>query len=224
LADEKYPVSLDGWIKCGWNTVRERTEDLYRGVALLVGYQFMLFAISLIPVGIYIAILIQISAGIVISVGWLHYCLRIVRGEQVKPVDILDSFNHFFQCWGVSMFLSILVSVGFLLLIIPGIYIMVRYGFSLFAVMDQKLPVTDSFKFSEKITYGYGLPLAAFYIISMIAFYLVSLIYLNRGDMVGMLVIFAFHLLVTPVISMIFASAYDSVMCAWEYLNLDEAV
>jgi hypothetical protein len=224
VSEKQYPVSVDGWINCGWNTLKERKEDLYRGVALLIGYQVLLFLISLLPLGIFVTIFIQLSAGVVISVGWLNYCLRIVRGEEVQPGIILEPFNRFAESWGVSIFLSILVTVGLMLLIVPGFYVMVRYGFSLFAVTDEKLPVSDSMKFSEKITGGYGLHLTVFYIIAMVSLYLITLIYLNRGDTLGTLVLVFYHIGVTPVLSLVFASAYDSISCAYRYNNLDRTV
>lgn len=224
MAGEQYPVSVDGWIRCGWNAARERTADLYRGIALLISYQFILFLIGFLPGGIFIVMLIQLTAGVVLSVGWLNYCLSIVRGRDVKPTDILDPFGRFAPVWGVSIILSILVSVGLIFLIAPGVYILVRYGFSLFSVMDEKLSVIESLGFSEKITREHGWQLAVFYLIALGSFYAAAIIYMSGNRDLGILVMIVYHLFITPLISLIFASSYDSLYSAYEYLNLDKQV
>ncbi len=224
MAERQYPVSVDGWFSCGWDILKERTGDLYRGVAVLAAYQGVLFLINLLPGGIFITLVIQLTAGLVISVGWMNYCLRIVRSERVEPLSILDSLNRFRDAWAVSVLLSLMVSVGLIFLVIPGIYLMVRFGFSLFAVIDRDLPVSGSFGFSERIIRGNVLQLAVFYLIAMGSFYITALLFLNISGSAGLIMMVLYHLAVTPFISLAFASAYDSVVCFYEYLEKEEPV
>jgi len=219
LAERQYPISVDGWFSCGWNTLKERAGDLYRGVALLAVYQGILFLLNLLPGGIFITLIIQLTAGLVISVGWLNYCLRIVRSERVDPASILNALNRFRDTWAVSALLSLMVSVGLVFLVIPGIYLMARYGFSLFAVMDRDLSVSDSFRFSDTIVKGSIIQLAIFFLIAMGSFYITALLFLSMSGRAGLIIMIIYHLAVTPFISLAFASAYDSVVCSYEYIE-----
>ena len=219
MEDRQYPVSVDGWFSCGWNTLRERAGDLYRGVALLAVYQGVLFLINLLPGGVFITLIIQLTAGLVISVGWLNYCLRIVRSERVEPASILNSLNRFRDAWAVSVLLSLMVSVGLVFLVIPGIYLMVRFGFSMFAVIDRDLSVSESFRFSDIIIKNNFIQLAIFYLIAMGSFYITALLFLSFSGSTGLIIMILYHLAVTPFISLAFASAYDSVVCYYEYIK-----
>ena len=210
---------MDGWFSCGWNTLRERAGDLYRGVALLAVYQGVLFLINLLPGGVFITLIIQLTAGLVISVGWLNYCLRIVRSERVEPASILNSLNRFRDAWAVSVLLSLMVSVGLVFLVIPGIYLMVRFGFSMFAVIDRDLSVSESFRFSDIIIKNNFIQLAIFYLIAMGSFYITALLFLSFSGSTGLIIMILYHLAVTPFISLAFASAYDSVVCYYEYIK-----
>jgi len=221
---QEFPLSVDGWFSFAFTKIKERTTDVFRGVVVLLGYQILLYPIELLPGGAVLILLIQLSVGIVLSVGWLNYCLRIVRGEEVKTTVIFEAFNKFRDVWIVSILLSIIVFTGAIFFIIPGIYILARYGFSLLAVLDRKIAPIKSYEFSNVITRGHRWQISVFYIIAS-GLYMLAVFPLMSGHQhIGMITIFVYNIVITPLVSMTLASAYDSLVYAYEYSGVDYLV
>jgi uncharacterized membrane protein len=59
-----------------------------------------------------------------------------------------------------------MVAVGFVLLIIPGIYLALTYGQFSYAIIDKDLGILDAFKYSKKITSGQKLQLIKMWLAS----------------------------------------------------------
>lgn len=84
--------------------------------------------------------------------------LMAVRGEPIGW-NVFETID-----WGLVIFaglLSIITSIiyvlGFVLLIIPGIILVVRFGLSSFALVDEHLNPIDALKRSLILTKGYGM-------------------------------------------------------------------
>ncbi len=212
--EEGYPLSADGWISFAWNTIRRRTSEVYRGVAVLLCYQLILYLVDIVPGGVVVTALIQLSAGLVLSVGWLGYCLKIVRGEKVSIQNIFDGFRIFSGVWIVSIGLSFLVFLGLLFFIIPGIYLLIRYGLCLFAVLDRRLGPKEAFLFSSRITEGHRPQIALIYLIALGLYMLAVFPLISGYQNLGTAILLIYSFAVTPMISLILASAYDSLVFA----------
>jgi hypothetical protein len=219
--EQEYPLSVDGWFSFVLITMKKRGADVYRGVVVLLGYQVLLYTIGLLPGGVVLTLLIQLSAGLVLSVGWLNYCLKIVRGEKVTIAVIFDAFGKFRDVWIVSILLSVIAFAGAVFFVVPGIYILVRYGFSLLAVLDKNIAPVKSFEFSSVITEGHRWQIAVFYIISVGLYILAVFPLLGGYQHIGMIALFVYNIVITPLVSMTLASAYDSLVYAYEYSGVD---
>ncbi len=66
----------------------------------------------------------------------------------------LPTFKRFFLLIGLSIAMAIFVGAGFILLIIPGIYFMVRLMFSNFSFVDRKEGIVESMKYSWRMVKG----------------------------------------------------------------------
>jgi len=53
---------------------------------------------------------------------------------------------------GASILFGLMVVVGLLLLIVPGIYLALRYGQFMHAIVDRDLGVMDAFSYSSSLT------------------------------------------------------------------------
>lgn len=65
--------------------------------------------------------------------GLTYMAVKGVRGEKVEINDVFEGFNHFISSWVLVLVASILLSIGYLLLVIPGIIlsILLLYAFPL---------------------------------------------------------------------------------------------
>jgi uncharacterized membrane protein len=92
--------------------------------------------------------------------------LRIYRGEAIAARDVFDINWQTFGLFILSALVSLIVTgIGFILLIIPGVILTVRLGFSGFALLDQGLGPIEAIKKSWAMTRGYFWKLFGFSIV-----------------------------------------------------------
>lgn len=91
---------------------------------------------------------------IVVSAGTIAIALNIVRGKEFGFSDFQISFEVFWKYAVTTILLSLLVGVGIVALIIPGIYFAVRYGLSTYLVVDKHLGPLEAMKRSAELTEG----------------------------------------------------------------------
>ena len=115
-----------------------------------------------------ITIVLSVIAGITIIgillvpaliAGLYKFLIRSARGESK---GIMDSWKYGFQngMWWKSLLLIILsvlgISVGYLFLIIPGIYLSVAWLLIWFLILDKDISVTESFGQSRALVHSLG--------------------------------------------------------------------
>lgn len=93
--------------------------------------------------------------------------LRIVDG---KPFDIGMLFSGgamLLKGFGAYIIYWIMVLLGLVLLIVPGVILMLRFGMYQNAIVDRKMGVFDSFGYSWNLTRGNGLNLFVIFLFSI---------------------------------------------------------
>ena len=214
---EGFPVSVDGWFSSGLNLFRTRRRTLISGMAVIISYSLFLLMIGYIPGGETIGIIIQLTFGLVLTAGGLNFCLRLVRGEEgLTARDIFRPFSDFQSVWLLSISLSLIIALGTFLFIIPGIYAILRLGLSIFIVVDKKMPLADTFRFSAKITSGHEGKLLVYYGILLGLYGLAVFPYLINMATLGAFTSSFFNFVITPALGVTYASAYDSLLYLYE--------
>jgi uncharacterized membrane protein len=96
-----------------------------------------------------IAMIIQLF----ISVGFITIFIRTVREKNVGWSDFMRNKDRLISFFAVSIIYQILVLVGLILLIIPGIYLAIRYQYATYIIVDDKhISIGKAFKRSAEIT------------------------------------------------------------------------
>lgn len=133
-------------LKRGWDSGRAHFWPLL-GVSLLVGL-CVAFSGALPLIGILASLLLT---GVFYG-GLYFYCLKKVRGE---PTEISEAFSGFSVCFVPLMLTtlvgSVLTAIGFICLILPGIYLMIAWLFSYLVVREKLLPFWDGLELSRKV-------------------------------------------------------------------------
>jgi len=104
----------------------------------------------------FVGFLLGVFLAAPLNYGVSYAYLKAARGE---PVDINIMFSVFQNYWNVflaALLTTIIISVGFIFLIIPGIYLACKLAFVPYVVMDKKLEVIEALKASWNMTDGYG--------------------------------------------------------------------
>ena len=116
---------------------------------------------SELPSGAGLAIVhfMSLVIGPLLHLGYQYMVLRAVREEEASLSDMLASFRHPLSVLGADWLLSLIVAVGVLLLVVPGIVWFVKYMFAGLIVVDRGCTAFDALTESGKITKGYKWPL-----------------------------------------------------------------
>ena len=92
---------------------------------------------------------------IVSSIFAVKIGLRLYDNEKIGSYDFLAfDISTFFKFLLAYILFSIMVIVGFILLIVPGIYLALKYQFFQFLIIEKNMDVVESFKESGRITQG----------------------------------------------------------------------
>jgi uncharacterized membrane protein len=90
---------------------------------------------------------------ILLALGLIRVALAVTRGEQAD-VAVLFQGERFGAYLGASILFGLMLAVGFLLCIVPGVIAAVIFGFYGYALVDRSLGVGEAFTRSGDITKG----------------------------------------------------------------------
>jgi uncharacterized membrane protein len=124
----------------------------------IVGFGYSSLTIFSVAYGI--IVLGPISYG----VNWIF--LKAARNEPFKTYDMFMAFQNIWNVVIANVLVSIIIGIGIVLLIVPGIIFACRLAFVPFLVMDQKLEPIEAIKKSWEMTQGYGWTIFAMAIMS----------------------------------------------------------
>jgi hypothetical protein len=172
-------------VKFGWSTV-------IGNLGLWIVALLIVLGVNVFPV-FFDSIIVYIVAWfftMVVGMGMFRLALRFVDGGRGELVDLFSTITLVPSYLIASILLSIVASIGFLLLIIPGIYLAVRLHFYGWAIIDKEIGPLAALDRSWAITRG------AFWniFLLMIVLFLINLL--------GMLVL-AVGLIVTAPLSLV---------------------
>lgn len=90
----------------------------------------------------------------VVQIGAYKIMLKLEDGQKASVYELLSHDELFFKYVLTQTILSMMVVVGLVLLVVPGLYIMMRYGFAPIIAVDSGESVGRAFKKSADITDG----------------------------------------------------------------------
>lgn len=112
----------------------------------------------------------------ILSLGIINITLKFVDGQKPDFKDLYYT-TKLFNFILASLIKAVVVIVGFILLIIPGIILSIKFQFFEYFIVDKKMDAVDSLKASWKITKGvkwnlflFGLLLALINILGFLCF------------------------------------------------------
>lgn len=110
-----------------------------------------------------LAFIFQILLSLVAGAWYMDRVLSIRKGEYtgLNPKNVLPKILPFV---GLAVLIQLIVMAGFILLIIPGIYLALRYSQSMFALLEGR-GIREAMKYSAEITKGSKLKILVVYFI-----------------------------------------------------------
>jgi len=113
-----------------------------------------------VAIGMSIPILVSIAFGILVQgpveFGVSFAYLKAARKTDLDMADMFAAFKNYWQAVLASFLVGLIVSVGIMLLIVPGIYLACKLAFTPYLVVDRKMGAIDAMKESWRMTSGHG--------------------------------------------------------------------
>jgi hypothetical protein len=100
----------------------------------------------------WVNIILSSLISIFIMLGLVRMALNLVTGREVSASMLFSGGRKVLPALIGSIIFYVAMFIGFLLLVVPGFYIMLRYGMFMYAMVDRDLGVMDSFAYSSRIT------------------------------------------------------------------------
>ena len=89
------------------------------------------------------------------SVKWVF--LKAVRGERIEIRDMFAVFQkNYWNAVVANIVVGVIVGLGIVMLIVPGIIFACRLAFVSYLVIDRDMDVMDALRTSWDMTRGYG--------------------------------------------------------------------
>ncbi len=134
-----YSLTIEAYIRRGWEIIRKRLD-------YFVLFTLIFFIGSSIPLG---ALFLMQS----LAAGFLLVAFYIVSGREIVFENFFDGFKYFAALLLFSLVSTLLIFVGFLALILPGIYLSVGYIFTPFFIVFRKMDFWQAMEASRKLVH-----------------------------------------------------------------------
>jgi uncharacterized membrane protein len=82
--------------------------------------------------------------------------LKASRGDKLEIKDVFEPFKNYWNAVLASLLVSVIVVLGTILLIVPGIIFACKLAFTPYLVVDRKMNVIDAIKESWRMTGGHS--------------------------------------------------------------------
>ncbi len=159
-------------IKFGFNFFKKNIATFIKlGAALIVINIVMGIIGGLFGHNNLIALIWSIVSAIlslIIQVGIIKIVLDLHDGKPLNLANLYSMFHLAPRFIGASVLYGLMILVGLVLLIIPGIYLAIKLQFYSFLIVDKNAGVVDSLKKSWAITKGVELNLFLFTLVIVI--------------------------------------------------------
>ena len=82
--------------------------------------------------------------------------LKAARGDTLDVKDMFEAFHNYWNAVLASLLVGVIIGIGFVLLIVPGIIFACKLVFTPYLVVDRKMEVIEAVKESWRMTSGHA--------------------------------------------------------------------
>ncbi len=210
-----------------WNAFLKTKENLlfFMGFALIIIFVSLFFTMPLDfyaesikeanPFGhsiiTLISFVLSMVVGAALAPGIVTISLKASRGENPSLKDFLNKTQYITRIILASAIYFVLIIIGFILLIIPGFFVLIRLQFTHYLIVDKNMGAIEAIKKSYEITKGNTLKLFA-----------LNLIVVPALVVLGFLLLVIGTLAVIPMVYIMYAMVYDKLQLSLnsQHINL----
>lgn len=82
--------------------------------------------------------------------------LKAARGDKLEIKNMFEAFNNYWNAVLANLLVGIIICIGFILLIVPGVIFACKLAFTPYLVVDRKMEVIEAIKGSWSMTNGHA--------------------------------------------------------------------
>ncbi|UCD06438.1 MAG: hypothetical protein JSV98_04200 [candidate division WOR-3 bacterium] len=181
---DKRDFSAEEALQYGWNTMKAN-------IWFFVGVLVVAWALTGVPhiianllqeqsIGLsFLFRIIGWAANIIVSIGMTVIALKFLDNQDPRFEDLFSFKPYFWKYLGASILMVIIVWVGIILFVIPGVYWALKFQFFGYFVVEQGRDPVEAMRMSSRITqsvkwklFGFGLVLALINIVGTICLFI----------------------------------------------------
>jgi uncharacterized membrane protein len=137
-------IDISSALSRGWMLLRDHMPVLV--AATMLGW--------LVSIGLGFVPVLGWIVGFILMGGLDYMFIRRIRGEEVQVGDVFAGFNAaLLDLTMAGLVKSLLIVLGFILCILPGIYLAVGYVFAFPLVMDKKMDFWTAMEVSRRVVH-----------------------------------------------------------------------
>jgi uncharacterized membrane protein len=91
-----------------------------------------------------------------VSYGVSFSYLKAARGDRLEIKNMFEAFQNYWNAVLAALLVAVIVIIGFILLIVPGIIFACKLAFTPYLVVDRKMAVIEAVKGSWSMTSGHA--------------------------------------------------------------------
>ncbi len=99
--------------------------------------------------------------------GAFSVYLQAARKEKCDVAGLSEGFKNYLNAILSHVLVQFMIGIGFMFLIIPGIFLACKFAFVPFLVVDRKLDAIEAIKKSWDMTSGYSMDIFVIYLLSI---------------------------------------------------------
>lgn len=170
-------LKVSDLLRFGWEKTKENWKVLFVVAIMTIILNAAEFFVPESGIGSDLLIVVLNTLFIALSVAATKLLLNIVDGKSKGLNDLTTlSFMTYMKFIGGTILYILLVMLGLLVLVLPGIYLAVRYQYYSSFIIDKNEGVIEALKHSSDITagvwwkvFGYGIAIYAINILGVLA-------------------------------------------------------
>jgi uncharacterized membrane protein len=144
-------------LKLGWQLFKEHLAILVGSTACVALCSYLLSYFSDKSKEQPILIIGSLSAYflvLLVGIGYLKILFKIYDKQEADPKELFSNVRKIWDWFVGTLLYSLMVGVGFIFLIVPGVYLMIHFAFFQYFIVDKNFGPIEALKASSKLTDG----------------------------------------------------------------------
>jgi uncharacterized membrane protein len=163
---QHHHFSITEALKFGWHKTKAHSGVLFQGMLALFAIEIGSSIIDKVlhnTIEGFLATCLLAVVGVIIGAGFVNITLKLAKGEHATYKDLVPKGQLVWYYFCASVVAGALAVLGLILLIIPGIYLLLRFSMVRYAVLEGA-GIIESLKQSSTLTEGVKWRLLAFFL------------------------------------------------------------